>query len=244
LKVYGEKMSNYEILNPATHKNTHILAERSVAMADNIQYALTYPLEFRNIQSCYPIFFSKSGETGEFFPIALFGFEANENLFLDNTGWDAPYIPMMVERQPFLIGYQGPDDDLKPIVSIDMDSPKVSEDKGQPLFDQGSQPTEFLKNMMLKLESLHHGHEHNKGFIAALTSEELLEPFTLEIALENGTTNQLIGFYTINENKLLELDGATLADFNSKGYLQPIYMAVASYARIRALIEKKNALSQ
>ena len=160
-------------------------------------------MEFRNIQSCYPIFFSKSGETGEFFPIALFGFENNENLFLDENGWNAVYIPMMVERQPFLIGYQGAsEDELKPIVSIDMDSPKISEDKGQPLFDKDAQPTEFLKSMMNKLESLHHGHEHNKGFITALTAEDLLEPFTLEITLDNGSTNQLIGFYTINENKL------------------------------------------
>lgn len=220
------------------------MTERSEALGDNVQYALTFPLEFRNIQSCYPIFFSKSGETGEFFPLALFGFEQNENLFLDDSGWNATYTPMMVERQPFLIGYQGPDDDLKPIVSIDMDSPKISQENGQNLFDKHSQPTEFLKNMMIKLESLHHGHEHNKGFITALTVEDLLEPFTLEITLDNGSTNQLIGFYTINENKLLQLDGPTLADFNSKGYLQPIYMAVASYARIRALIDKKNILSK
>ena len=107
-----------------------MLTERGEAQGDKIQYSLIYPLEFRNIQSCYPIFISKSGETGEFFPIALFGFENNENLFLDENGWNAVYIPMMVERQPFLIGYQGAsEDELKPIVSIDMDSPKISEDK-------------------------------------------------------------------------------------------------------------------
>lgn len=236
-------MSNYKVLSPATHKNIHILTERGDSLGDNIQYSTTYPLEFRNIQSCYPIFFSKSGETGEFFPIALFGFEKNENLFLDDSGWNASYIPMMVEREPFLIGYQGPsEDELKPIVSINMDSPKISQDQGQPLFDSDSQPTDFLKAMMSRLESLHQGHEHNKGFITALTEAELLEPFTLEITLNNGTTNRLLGFYTINEEKLLELDGATLEDFNKKGYLQPIYMAVASYARIRALIDKKNVL--
>ena len=89
---------------------------------------------------------------------------------------------------------------------------------------------------------MHQGHEHNKGFIAALTEAELIEPFTLEITLDNGSTNKLMGFYTINEEKLNELEGSILEDFNKKGFLQPIYMAVASYARIRALIDKKNAL--
>ena len=72
-------MSNYVVLSPSAHNNTHVITDRGEAQGDNIQYSLTYPLEFRNIQSCYPIFFSKSGDTGEFSPIALFGFEKKEN---------------------------------------------------------------------------------------------------------------------------------------------------------------------
>jgi hypothetical protein len=53
-----------------------------------------------------------------------------------------------------------------------------------------------------------------------------------------------MGFYTINEQKLLELDGDILGNFNKNGYLQPIYMAVASFSRVKDLIDKKNALSQ
>ena len=237
-------MSNYVVLSPTVHKQTKVITQRGADYGDGVKYAMTFPLEFRNIQACYPIFFSKSNDTGEFFPIALFGFEDQENLFLSADGWDAPYIPMMLERHPFLIGYQAGADgeaDKKPVVSIDMDNPRVSEDQGEMLFEESGQPSEFLKGIMGKLEALHQGHEHNKGFIAALTTLELLEPFTLEITLDNGSTNQLLGFYTINEQKLNELDGESLGGLNSAGYLQPIYMAVASYARIRTLIEKKNA---
>jgi hypothetical protein len=238
-------MSNFVILSPSAHKHIKVITEHGEAYGDNVKFAVTYPLEFRNIQSSYPIFFSKSSETGEFFPIALLGFEDGENLFLSDSGWDATYIPMMMKRQPFLIGYQASSEDeqgKKPVVSIDMDSPRVSEDQGQMLFDENDLPTDFLKSMMSNLEALHLGYEHNKGFVSALTAVDLLEPFTLEITLDNGSNNQLLGFYTINEQKLLELDGETLGELNAKGYLQPIYMAVASYARIRALIDKKNAL--
>jgi hypothetical protein len=95
---------------------------------------------------------------------------------------------------------------------------------------------------MSQLEALHQGFEHNNGFIEALTKLDLLEPFSLEITLNNGTLNQLKGFYTINEDKLLELDGKVLADLNVRGYLQPIYMSIASYSRIKPLIDKKNDL--
>ena len=245
IKVLGDKMSNYVILSPTAHHNTKVITERGADYGDQVKYAVTYPLEFRNIQSSYPIFFSKSEDTGEFFAVALLGFENNENLFLNDSGWDAPYIPMMVERQPFLIGFQvskEAEEGKKPVVSIDMESSRISEDQGEALFNDDKEPSEFLKSMMVKLEALHQGYEHSKGFIAAMKANDLLEPFTLEITLDDGSTNQLLGFYTINEPKLAELDGDTLAELNSNGYLQPIFMAVASHARVRALIEKKNAL--
>ena len=50
----------------------------------------------------------------------------------------------------------------------------------------------------------------------------------------------MVGFYTINEEKLHDLDGSVLADLNANGYLQPIYMALASYSCVTGLIEKKN----
>jgi hypothetical protein len=235
-------MSNYVVLSPETHHDTRVLTEPGKTKADVVQFAMTHPLEFRNIQACYPIFFSKSRDTGEFFPLALLGFEKNENLFITQGQWHASYIPMMIERQPFLVGYQKTaDDNPNPVVSIDVNSPKISDNEGQRLFE-ANQPTDYMKGIMAKLEALHQGHEHGKGFISALTDNDLLEPFTLDITLNNGTSNQLLGFYTINEHKLLEMDGDTLAEFNQKGYLQPIYMAVASYARIRDLIDKKNAL--
>jgi hypothetical protein len=186
-------------------------------------------------------FFTKNPETGEFYPIALFGFEAGENLFLNDSGWEASYIPMMIERQPFMIGYQEQaDDEKKPIVTVDIKSPRISDTLGEPLFDDNEQPSLYLQKIIGQLEALHKGYEHNKGFIKTLTKLDLLEPFSLEITLNDGSLNKLNGFYTINEDKLLELDGAVLADLNVRGYLQPIYMSIASYSRIKPLIDKKN----
>jgi len=237
-------MSNYVILNSSAHANTKVITDRGAEYGDNIKYALTFAFEFRNIQSCYPIFFSKDSETGQFYPIALFGLVNNENLFLDDRGWDATYIPMMIERHPFLIGYQGaadPDGDPSPVVSIDMDNPRVSKLKGETLFTDGGKPTAYLEQAVTRLEAIHRGHEHNKDFVTALLDNDLLEPFTMEIKLNDGSDNQLLGFYTINEDKLSQLSGEALSALNTDGHLQPIYMALASYARVRTLIDKKNA---
>jgi hypothetical protein len=237
----GVNMSNFEVLSPSKHNELKIHTETGESFGDNIQFAETHALEFRNIQSCYPIFFSKRNNSDEFTPVALFGFEKNENLFIDNAGWNASYVPRMIQRQPFSIGFQASSEgDKKPVVSIDTSSPRISTDSGQPIFDNDGNPTEYLTRVMKKLEALHFAHEHNKGFMAALIKHELLEPFTLKIPLKDNSSNKLVGFYTIHENKLNDLDGSILAYLNANGYLQPIYMALASYSRVTGLIEKKN----
>lgn len=239
-------MSNYVILTKVAHKDTKVILDRSADYGDKVKIALTFPPEFRNVQACYPIFFIKDGETGQFYPAAVFGFEENENLFLSDQGWDASYIPMMIRRHPFLIGYQpGPNGEAaedNPVVSIDMDNPRLNTENGEALFTEEGNQTEYLQQSIAGLEAIHAGHEHNKIFIEALLANDLLEPFTLEITLNNGSNNQLLGFYTISEERLRELDGDTLMKLNKEGYLQAIHMQLASFARIRTLIDKKNAL--
>ncbi len=244
-------MSNYNILNNDVHKDLRVNTGRSAQLGDNIMYSMTFPMEFRDIQSCYPIFFCKDPESGQLYPAALLGFEQDQNLFISDSGWDATYIPLMVRRHPFLIGFQadpdGAEGTTKPVVSIDSDSPRLIEasgddsQEGEALFKQDGTPSDFLQTSIGTLESIHRGLEHNKGFIAALLEHELLESFSLEITLNDGSNNQLMGFYTIAEEKLQSLDGETLAKFNAQGYLQSIYMAIASFARLRPMIDKKNA---
>ena len=237
-------MANFVLLDPAEHANLKVITERSAKYGDNVNFAMTFPFEFRNIQACYPIFFQKEADSGRFFPLALFGFERNENLFLTESGWDARYIPIMIRRHPFLIGFQKDPknpEGKRAIVSIDMDNPRVNETEGEELFLAHGGTSEFLQQVSGDLELIHQANEHSKRFVDALTEHGLLESFTLEITLKDGSGNQLIGFYTINEEALRQLSGPALASLNEQGFLQPIFMAVASYSRIGKLVDLKNA---
>ena len=237
-------MTNYVLLNDTEHANLKIITTRSAAYGDSVKYVMTFPFEFRNIQACYPIFFQKDAESGAFFPLALFGFENEENLFLSENGWDASYIPVMIRRQPFLIGFQGDDenpDERNPVVSIDMDNPRVSESEGEALFFEHGGSSEFLQNATANLELIHQANEHSKRFIDALIEHDLLEAFTLNIDLNDGSSNQLLGFYTINEDSVQQLNAESLAILNAAGFLQPIFMVLASHSCLRSLIERKNA---
>jgi len=195
-------MPNHALLNNVTHKDLRIITTRKTQFGDNIMSALTFPGEFRDVQAHYPIVFRKTAD-GSFETLALFGFQEGENLFLGPRSWEAGYVPLAVERQPFLIGING--DEL--MVHVDLDSPRVSSTEGEAVFLPHGGATEYLENVNSMLLALHNGLQQQRQFIAALLHCELLESFVFDIELDDGSQNRLAGFYTIHEERLAALGG-------------------------------------
>ena len=235
-------MSQYEVLSRDKHRQLRIKTGYGAALGDAVMYVMTYPMEFRDIQSCYPILFTKDPNTGGFFAAAMLGFEADQNLFLQDDRWDAGYVPAVVQRQPFLIATSGEGDDENPVVSLDLDHPRVNQDEGEALFDSDGGSTAFLDQKIALLDKLHRGLQHGRGFIDTLIQHELLEQITLDIAFNDGSKKSVQGFYTIAEERLYQLKGDVLESLNQAGYLQPVFMAVASLSRVRDIIERRNRL--
>ncbi len=231
-------MSQYEVLDKEKHRQLRVRTGFGSSLGDAVMYTMTYPMEFRDIQSCYPILFTKDPESGSFFATAIFGFEADQNLFLKDDTWDAPYVPAAVERQPFLIATGGEND--RPAVSIDLAHPRVSTEEGEALFDDDGNPTAFLEQKIALLDRLHRGLQHGLGFIDALLKHELLEQITLDLTFNDGDKKSVQGFYCIAEERLYQLQGDVLESLNQAGYLQPVFMAVASLSRMRDVIERRN----
>ena len=237
-------MPDYQLLNNVDHKDVKVITERSARFGDNVHCVMTFPFEFRRVQACYPIFFQKDPNTGKPHPIALFGFEEGSNLFLTEDGWDAEYIPLMVQRHPFLIGYQEDKDapeGKKPVITIDMENPRVNKDEGESLFLPHGGTSEFLGSITTMLEDIQIGHQANASFVDALLEFDLIESLMMEIELNDGSKRQLLGLHTINEEKLEQLDDEALVQLHSKQFLLPIYMIIASLASFRTLIDKVNA---
>ena len=233
-------MPNHVLLNNIDHKGLRIDTGRDAALGDDVMFTVTFPAEFRSVQAHYPIVFHKDAQ-GELQPVAMFGFyqgkdRQGSNLFLDGGHWDATYVPLAIERQPFLIGRDGE----QLMVHIDLDHPRVRSDRGEMLFrDQGG-TTDYLDRITSVLMTLHDGLEGTPAFMAAMLRHDLIESFTLDGELADGAQHRLAGFYTIHEERLAALPGDALGRLNAAGHLQPIYMAVASVAQFRSLIERRN----
>ncbi|MFC1605613.1 SapC family protein [Pseudomonadota bacterium] len=237
-------MANFQLLNNVDHQDLKVIIDRSAEFGDNVWYAVTFPAEFRNLQRHYPIFFVKHPDSGEFQAVAMFGVVEGENLFLDDNGWSASYIPLNIMRQPFLIGFQEREQNggvqREPVITVDMDHPRVNTEHGEPVFLEHGGNSEYLERVNSILHAVLEGMRHSKPFLDTLDELNLIESFVLDVQLDDGSEHRLAGFYTINEDVLKELDGEQLQRLNQKGYLEAIYMVIASMTNLPALLEKKN----
>ncbi len=231
-------MTRPALLNNIEHKDLRVTTARGKQFGDDIMYAFTFPGEFRSVQAYYPIVFGKSAD-GSFSPLALFGFHEKQNLFLKEDGWDALYLPLILERGPFLIGKAS----NGKVIHLDLDSPRVTRGEGERVFLEHGGNSEYLEHISRVLGTLDEGIESTAPFMAALLEQDLLEPFTLDIQFQDGAQHRFAGFYTINEEKLNKLDGAALGKLHERGYLAAVYMVVASLANFRGLIERANKLN-
>ena len=232
-------MSQHAVLTFETHHDLKVRVTRGEAFGDAVMCCVALPDEFRRVQNEYPILFRLNVEQDSFAAVALFGFEDGENLYLEGDRWDARYRPLAMEIQPFLIGRPAPDSPERH-VHVDMASPRIGTDGDIAVFDQHGQPTPYMRRVTELLGELDAGYQRAAGFFAALRRHELIEPLIVELPLEDGSVNRLVGFHTINEDRLSALEPEALADLQAGGYLLPVFMAVASLSNLDGLIRRKN----
>jgi hypothetical protein len=232
-------MTNHVILTVEAHRDLRVHTDRGADIGDAVMCAIVVPSEFRQVQNEYPILFRLNPERDSFSAFAMFGFETGENLFLEDGRWDARHRPLAIDIQPFLIGMPTDGGDMKQ-VHIDIASSRIAGDEGTRLFDQDGRPTPYLERITEQLGALDAGYQMSGDFFAALRRHELLEPLTLEVTLDDGSTNRLVGFHVIDENRLRALDASALAELHGEDHLMPIFMALASLANFGALIARKN----
>lgn len=229
-------MSNPVVLNNIDHKDLRVITTRGASFGDNVMTVFSFAQEFRNLQAHYPIVFYKSEDGTSFQAAALLGLNEGENLFLGPDGWDADYVPLALQHKPFLIGKGNGE----MVMHVDMESPRISRTEGEPVFLEYGGTTDFLDRMSSTLRAIHEGVETAPAFSAALLEHNLLESFVFDMELADGSHSRLAGFYTINEERLSNLDGHALERLHRAGYLQSIYMAIASLSNLSALGKRKS----
>lgn len=232
-------MAQIEVLNTTAHRSLKVDARRASALGDNVSSCWVYAFEMHLVQTCYPVFFQKAPNASHFLPTALFGFEPQQNLFLSSRGWEADYIPMLLQREPFSMGTSADSNEL--VIHIDVQSPRVSTSQGEPIFEPHGGHSPYLQNVIEALGSIHRGEQQHRGFSELLTEYDLLEPVFIDIPLSsepNAETKRINGFYAVSEEKLNGLPAQALKTLQQMGLLKMLYFIVASQQQMPRLIAR------
>jgi SapC len=219
-------------LNKETHKALKVDARASAAYGDNRRFAHVIVNEFPQLVVHYPLFFSKDGNTGEFYCGAMLGFEEGENLFLQEWQDLQFYRPLSLQRVPFYA--HGPE------VAIDLDHPRVGVADGKALFTEQGQPTRYLQSIIWAFQDLKPGIEVTRHFIARLLELKLIEPIEIEAEFDDGRIINCEGLYTVNQETLSGLPDAAVVELFRRGYMRLCHYMIASQKQFAVLARRKN----
>lgn len=234
-------MSKPVLVDSNTHKGIRVKYAPSIVVTPIGRNCPVIVQEFQHLAAEYPIMITKNQDTGRFVCVALFGFEEDENLFIENSRWQSAYIPLNIQRQPFMIGTQKNDTGEEGhVVLLDEADERVQSSEGEVLFNERGFPTPFMDKITSILRALQVGMELNEKFVDRMLELDLVSPATFEIKFDNGETREVRGLYTINQDRLRALDQTVAAELHQAGFLEAAYMMLASLGQVQKLIDRKN----
>jgi hypothetical protein len=236
---------NLVVLDNQSHRTVRI-APRPTRECAEINVVSVIPREFARLVAHYPIFFTKSTESGRFEPAALLGFERKENLFFVNGRWDVAYVPLQIQRQPFSLiprrsgGAAG--DQAALDVAIDLDSSNIQTQEGERLFLEDGGPSKFLQDISSILSALVAGSREAYAFTGRLAELDLIEPVRIDVEFVDRSEAKLEGLYWIASAALKALPAAQLAELRDREFLEWLYFQMASVSHVSGLVARKNQL--
>ncbi|MEM0928289.1 MAG: SapC family protein [Pseudomonadota bacterium] len=229
-------------LNNVEHQNLRVMTGFDARFGDSVNQVPVFPTEFRELQKEYPIVFRNNADGG-LQAVALLGLDLDENLFLADGRWNARYVPAIQQRGPFLIGLRATSDGAPggdPVVHIDLDHPRVSEDEGEFVFLPHGGNSAYLDHVTGVLQAINDGHALSEPMFAAFEKAEILEPVSLRLSLSDTEQYTIDQCMAVSEEKIAGLSAEVLKELNGSGFLTLAIHAAASLTNIPYLLELKN----
>ena len=237
-------MSKATILNNVDHKNLKVDTRPESNL--NVNRSLIYATEISELHKEFPLVFYKTAD-GKTQLHAILGLAKDENLFLGDSGWTTRFVPALLARGPFSLGYKKTDKDNNeqqdPVICIDMDDPRVNTEQGEEIFLQFGGEAPYLNYVKKALQTIDSGMHFDKTLFTLIESMDLLEPVSINIKLSNVEEVNFSDYLTINQEKLTSLAGESLAKLNQFGVLGLLYFVLSSMGNFQTLMELKNAKS-
>ncbi|PRM88636.1 SapC family protein [Aliarcobacter cryaerophilus] len=231
--IKGDKLyKNLELLSKEKHKDLKIGNLENLLFAKNIPSFPIIAQEAELVAKTFPIVFVDEENPSVVAMTSLGG----ENLAISSDGkWLSEYIPAMYRKYPFTYASNKENPEQR-AVAIDMDAANLSTQNGTALFDEQSNQTEYLKNIIHFLNSCEQESLKAKAIAKIIMDSGILED--RELSIGEGEEKQILakGFKVIDEAKLYALDDKTLASWVRNGVMAFVYIHLKSLNNLQNMM--------
>jgi hypothetical protein len=231
-------MTKLANLDRVVHQKLRVRDEIALSVCRGITMCAVSLGEIPRLVIEYPLAFTKHPESGEYVCVVLFGVDPTQNLYWRDDRWNNDLLPLNVARQPLAVATAQLEGKAELVTCIDVENPGVQESDGDRLFDDEGKETPYLRYKLSALAELVEGEQQAKRFAARLAELGLIRPIQIDLKSPGAELRKVTGLHSIDEPKLRALDGATLADLNSAGYLHACYAMLSSLAHLQILARR------
>ena len=217
------------------HRNWAVKPNVDYSFARQVNSVPATAVEFPRAALEYVLVFAGNGQN--VMPAAILGIQDKQNIHIEKSGkWLGRYIPAFVRRYPFVFSST---DDKNFTLCVDGSfSGWSKQGKGQRLFDDKGERTEFLEGILKFLQQYQVEFRRTRAFCQKLKSLDLLEPIHAQFTTPDGQRRSLRGFMAVNRDKLKKLPAGKLAKLASTGELELIYLHLQSLNHFDGLISQ------
>ncbi|HTR00977.1 MAG TPA: SapC family protein [Candidatus Acidoferrum sp.] len=174
-------------------------------------------------------------------PVAVLGLRPGENVYYNEAGWDTTYIPLMVQRYPFIVGFDDRVEDPNQLATcLIRNSPMVVEADGIAMFTETGEETDFLKSRHQILGEIFEGERAMDDFMQRVHKYDLLTPLEIILQAKNGEMRKVTGMYTISMQKLKELGPQVTQELIDVEFLPACYLILGSLFQLHRLMQLRN----
>ena len=187
----------------------------------------------------YSIVFTGTDEA--LLPAVILGIEGNKNLYVDEDGkWTGQYVPAFVRRYPFVFS-KSPDGTQFTLCIDEKWKGCNTEGKGQKLFDEQGEKTEYIDNLLKFLEDYQRQFARTQAFCARLKELDVLEPMKADFTLADGEKKSLTGFLAVSREKLAKIPAEKIGEMMKTGELELTYSHLISMNNFGNMLKRPEA---
>ncbi|MEP9403678.1 SapC family protein [Sphingomonas silueang] len=193
--------------------------------------------ELRKACASYPVFLVKHPETARFYPAALLGLRAQENLYWTGSALDAAHVPSRFLRQPFYtvdVASGGGQ------LCLDRDSAAIDAGGDAAIVEGDGTDSDYIRGIVALLSDMAVQAPRTDALVDLALRPDLVTPARLDIMLDSGERVDVDGLYAIDDAALARQRSA-IPDFDD---LLALMAMMLSLEKVADLVRRRNALDR